>query len=239
MVSEGVDIPRLRVAVYATTTTTELFFRQAVGRIVRWTRGVGRQRAYLFMPDDPRLRHFGQSIAEARRHLLRKPDDVEADESSENGAEVDEIPEERAEEQLSLFTVLSSTVGSPDHDDDIFDDEADDDHAATEHAADADREHEESDLLIDLQALPPPGPGPIMMVSRRERDRLRTQNAEIVRELVAITGKTHAAVNAELNRLSGVERVSAATAVQLAKRAKAGQELLGREEKRRRMARFV
>ena len=31
MVSEGVDIPRLRVGVYATTTTTELFFRQAVG----------------------------------------------------------------------------------------------------------------------------------------------------------------------------------------------------------------
>jgi superfamily II DNA or RNA helicase len=34
MVSEGVDIPRLRVGVYA-TTTTELFFRQAVGRFVR------------------------------------------------------------------------------------------------------------------------------------------------------------------------------------------------------------
>ena len=39
MVSEGVDIPRLRVGVYATTTTTELFFRQAVGRFVRWTPG--------------------------------------------------------------------------------------------------------------------------------------------------------------------------------------------------------
>ena len=36
MVSEGVDIPRLRVGVFATTTTTELFFRQAVGRLVRW-----------------------------------------------------------------------------------------------------------------------------------------------------------------------------------------------------------
>ena len=36
MVSEGVDIPRLRVGVYATNTVTELFFRQAVGRLVRW-----------------------------------------------------------------------------------------------------------------------------------------------------------------------------------------------------------
>jgi superfamily II DNA or RNA helicase len=40
MVSEGVDIPRLRVGVYATATTTELFFRQAVGRFVRWEPGV-------------------------------------------------------------------------------------------------------------------------------------------------------------------------------------------------------
>ena len=35
MVSEGVDIPRLRVGVYATNTSTDLFFRQAVGRLVR------------------------------------------------------------------------------------------------------------------------------------------------------------------------------------------------------------
>ncbi len=35
MVSEGVDVPRLAVGVYATTTTTPLFFAQAVGRFVR------------------------------------------------------------------------------------------------------------------------------------------------------------------------------------------------------------
>ena len=35
MVSEGVDIPRLRVGGYATDTVTDLFFRQAVGRLVR------------------------------------------------------------------------------------------------------------------------------------------------------------------------------------------------------------
>src|ERR1700737_4949996 len=56
MVSEGVDIPRLRVGVYATTTTTDLFFRQAVGRLVRWVPGVPDQRAWLFIPDDQRLR---------------------------------------------------------------------------------------------------------------------------------------------------------------------------------------
>ena len=33
MISEGVDVPRLRVAVFATTTTTALFFRQALSLI--------------------------------------------------------------------------------------------------------------------------------------------------------------------------------------------------------------
>lgn len=235
MVSEGVDIPRLRVGVYATTTTTELFFRQAVGRIVRWTRGAGRQRAYLFMPDDPRLRHYGNSIAEARRHLLRKKDDDES--SGFDDAELDEIKEEAQEEQLSLFSVLSATVGSADHED-IFDDSTDD---GSDHDGDEDAEVEphQPELFIDLQRLPPPGPGPLVLVSRRDRERLRDQNAEIVRELVALTGKTHAIVNAELNRASGVERVSSATAVQLSKRLKAGQEQLSKEHKRRRMSRFV
>jgi superfamily II DNA or RNA helicase len=39
MVSEGVDIPRLRVGVYATAARTELFFRQVVGRFIRTTPG--------------------------------------------------------------------------------------------------------------------------------------------------------------------------------------------------------
>ena len=37
MVSEGVDVPRLRVGVYATTARTELFFRQVIGRFIRRT----------------------------------------------------------------------------------------------------------------------------------------------------------------------------------------------------------
>ena len=46
MVSEGVDIPRLRVGVYATTARTELFFRQVVGRFIRRTPAPQR-------PDEP------------------------------------------------------------------------------------------------------------------------------------------------------------------------------------------
>jgi superfamily II DNA or RNA helicase len=53
MVSEGVDIPRLAVGVYATSTATPLFFAQAVGRFVRArTRG---ETASMFLPSIPNL----------------------------------------------------------------------------------------------------------------------------------------------------------------------------------------
>ena len=81
MVSEGVDIPRLRVGVYATTVATELFFRQAVGRFVRWQAGRASQKAYVFIPDDPRLRTHAFHIADARRHVLRPPADQEDDDA--------------------------------------------------------------------------------------------------------------------------------------------------------------
>src|SRR3546814_12413742 len=92
MVSEGVDIPRLRLGVFATTTTTELFFRQAVGRLVRHTGGAAAQeRAWLFIPDDPRLRTWATTIAEQRRHQLRRK--VEDDEPSGlDEAQLDEVP---------------------------------------------------------------------------------------------------------------------------------------------------
>ena len=56
MVSEGVDIPRLRVGVYATTARTELFFRQVVGRFIRRSPAPRRQMSYLFLPSDLTLK---------------------------------------------------------------------------------------------------------------------------------------------------------------------------------------
>ena len=59
MVSEGVDIPRLRVGVYATSARTELFFRQVVGRFVRRTPTPRRQMSHLFLASDPALKRAG------------------------------------------------------------------------------------------------------------------------------------------------------------------------------------
>ena len=70
MVSEGVDIPRLRVGVYATAARTELFFRQVVGRFIRATPRPRRQMSYLLMPADPRLKALAHEIELERRHAL-------------------------------------------------------------------------------------------------------------------------------------------------------------------------
>src|SRR5258706_611442 len=51
MVREGVDIPRLRVLILATNVGTEMFFRQAVGRIVRVEEGQDDHTAHCFLPD--------------------------------------------------------------------------------------------------------------------------------------------------------------------------------------------
>jgi superfamily II DNA or RNA helicase len=205
MVSEGVDIPRLRVGVYATTTATELFFRQAVGRLVRWTRGLTRQRAWLFIPDDPRLRAYAAGIAEQRRHSLRR-DEREEPPEREPGEEAaaDEA------EQLSLFAVISAVATDADerlaHGEDAFDDGDD-----------------TGDDRVELALAPPPplggesgATGAVATLTRREEKQLlRDANARLARELARRTGLSHAEVNAELNRRSGLRRVSEATLAQL------------------------
>jgi superfamily II DNA or RNA helicase len=71
MVSEGVDIPRLRVGVYGTNVLTEMYFRQVVGRFVRMQDGVPNpQRAWLYLPKDPILAHYARQIKTERDHVL-------------------------------------------------------------------------------------------------------------------------------------------------------------------------
>ncbi|GAA1132784.1 DEAD/DEAH box helicase [Nocardioides aquiterrae] len=68
MVSEGVDVPRLAVGVYATTTSTPLFFAQAVGRFVRArTRG---ETASVFLPSVPLLLGHASEMEVERDHVL-------------------------------------------------------------------------------------------------------------------------------------------------------------------------
>jgi superfamily II DNA or RNA helicase len=78
MVSEGVDIPRLAVGVYATTVGTALFFAQAVGRFVRARRRG--ETASVFVPSIPSLLGYAAELEAERDHVLTAPDDPADDE---------------------------------------------------------------------------------------------------------------------------------------------------------------
>jgi superfamily II DNA or RNA helicase len=242
MVSEGVDIPRLRVGVYATTTTTDLFFRQAVGRFVRWARGVPRQKAYLFIPDDPRLRTWASQIADARRHSLRKASEDAAGDGPppDDGTVLDEVRhEDDRAEQLSMFAALSAVVTGDAEESSVF--HLDDDALDRLDRDDA-RDAATVDGALDL-ALPllpgarPPAAGPgdpggdghhAAPNPLQHRLELRAHNHRLAQELARRTGLTHAQVNGQLNRLVGLRRIDEATVDQLGRRAKQAEQWLAK-----------
>jgi len=231
MVSEGVDIPRLRVGVYATTTSTELFFRQAVGRFVRFQAGLASQKAYVYVPDDPRLRAHAFQIAEARRHVLRPPSERD-DEAPEGQLDAQVADDDLSPEQLSLFSVVSSTAtgisvhaiteAGVEH----FDDEPD--------PAVPDFEHDPT-LALELPSVPTEaGLHPWSTLSVAEqKDDLRTRNADVAKRLVDMTGWTHPRVQGEMNRLAGVTKVSTATVEQLERRLRYSESWLRRLRRER------
>jgi hypothetical protein len=77
MVSEGVDVPRLAVGVWATTTATPLFFAQAVGRFVRARRRG--ETASIFLPSVPLLLRFAADLELERDHVLDRPRSADGD----------------------------------------------------------------------------------------------------------------------------------------------------------------
>jgi superfamily II DNA or RNA helicase len=211
MVSEGVDIPRLRVGVYATNTVTELFFRQAVGRLVRWTAGYRRQKAFFFIPDDDRLRRFATGIAEQRTHSLRRREE----EGEQDPTELDALPAEAGDDQLSLFQAISATPLG-DHDpSSVFDDH---------HPEDLIHEdRDEDDLSLQIELVPPPalGGGTVegVAVPRTQRKReLRQANSDRVQMLGHLTGLEAKVINARLNEEASITSIAEATLRQLERR---------------------
>jgi superfamily II DNA or RNA helicase len=86
MVSEGVDVPRLCVGVYATSTSTPLFFAQAVGRFVRARRRG--ETASVFLPSVPVVLDHAARLEEQRDHALDRcpdPDDIGGTWAQEQG----------------------------------------------------------------------------------------------------------------------------------------------------------
>jgi superfamily II DNA or RNA helicase len=211
MVSEGVDIPRLRVGVYATAARTELFFRQVVGRFIRATPGPRRQMSYLLMPADPRLKALAREIEMERRHALDLAPEAE------EGEEFDEPAPERSEPG-EAFAALSS--GDAELDEAIM---------------------SETTLQLFPTEDPKPAPKKTIPLAQTEaapedreperesayatRERLRAERRTLVADVARRTNKSHREIQAEVNRKTRVRSVSSATIEQLER----GNKVLRRE----------
>lgn len=201
MVSEGVDIPRLRVGVYATAARTELFFRQVVGRFIRTTPRPRRQMSYLLMPADPRLKALAREIELERRHALDLSPDAEEE-------EVDEMDRPEPGESGGGFAVLSS--GDAELDEAIMSETTlqlfptDDPESAAKkatalarsEAASKDREPERESAYAT-------------------RERLRGERRRLVADVARRTNKSHREVQARINRATRARSVASATIEQL------------------------
>ncbi|MEU4524042.1 DEAD/DEAH box helicase [Amycolatopsis sp. NPDC024027] len=107
MVSEGVDVPRLAVGVYATSASTPLFFAQAIGRYVR-ARKKG-ETASVFLPSVPVLLELASELEAQRDHVLGKPHREKEGWEDELLAQANRTEDEPGEEEKA-FTSLGASA---------------------------------------------------------------------------------------------------------------------------------
>lgn len=110
MVSEGVDVPRLAVGVYATSAATPLYFAQAIGRFVRARRRG--ETATVFLPNVPQLMQLAQELELQRDHALERratPGDEEYPEMDAfDQAQREESASNTLEDDLGEYAFLGS-----------------------------------------------------------------------------------------------------------------------------------
>jgi superfamily II DNA or RNA helicase len=213
MVSEGVDIPRLRVGVYATAARTELFFRQVVGRFIRTTPQPRRQMSYLLMPADPRLKALAREIELERRHAL----DLSPLGEEEEGEEIDDGAEQRKPGEA--FAVLSS--GDAELDEAIMSE-------TTLQLFPTDDPEPPKKAAAATPEAPSESREPERESAYAIRERLRAERRRLVGDVARRTGKSHREVQARINRDTRTRSVSSATIEQLERgNAKLRRELWG------------
>lgn len=212
MVSEGVDIPRLRVGVYATAARTELFFRQVVGRFIRATPRPRLQMSYLLMPADSRLKALAHEIEAERRHALDLSPTAEEEE-----IELDEIADDSGEPGGG-FAALSS--GDAELDAAIMSKTT-----LQLFPTDDPKPAPKKTVAGAEPASPPAYAEPERESAYATRERLRGERKRLVADVSRRTGKSHREVQARINQATRIRSVANATIEQLER----GNELLRRE----------
>ena len=218
MVSEGVDVPRLAVGVYATSASTPLFFAQAVGRFVR-SRTWG-ETASIFLPSVPSLLQLASELEAQRNHVLGKP---------HRETLLDDLGgEPRRTEPTDTDTGFESLGADAELDQLIFDGSSFG--SATPAGSDEEADYLGIPGLLDTNQMRE-------LLRRRQDEQLAMRTAaggetaprtthgrlrELRRELNALvaathhrTGKTHGTIHSELRRICGGPPVAAANGDQL------------------------
>lgn len=109
MVSEGVDIPRLALGVYASRISTEMFFRQVVGRFVRMRGDEDETTATLFIPSIEPLMSYARDIERTVEAVLAEQE-RELRERSEKGPQQTALTFDLVEPLDSTEAVHHSTI---------------------------------------------------------------------------------------------------------------------------------
>jgi superfamily II DNA or RNA helicase len=228
MVSEGVDVPRLSVGVYATSAATPLYFAQAIGRFVRARRRG--ELASVFLPSVPVLLGLAAELERERDHALdREVDDGTLDdELLESANREDKASEALLEE--GEWTALGSVASFEKV---LFDGE--------EYGGLAEPGSAEEWDFIGIPGILEPEQVSELLKHRQQRQARRAENGrradpdapagpaplhrtlaeqrKLLNGLVSIrarsTGATHGQVHAEVRRLCGGPEVSRATVAQL------------------------
>jgi len=186
MVSEGVDIPRLRVGVYATAAKTPMIFRQIVGRFVRTIPDSAPEPSWVYLPADPVLRGHAAEVESELRHALRERPDQDG---------LEEPREQRSSERTPAmeFVPLSADVAPQ----------------MTLFGAAPSGTREKA----TRPKRSAPEPAPVAAFERRAH--LREERRRLVADLVKRGGGSHREINAWINREVGVSRVESASIGQL------------------------
>jgi superfamily II DNA or RNA helicase len=224
MVSEGVDVPRLAVGVYATSAATPLYFAQAIGRFVRARRRG--ETASIFVPSVPTLMGLAKLLELERDHALDR--ETTDDESLDDDLLDEANREEKASEALQDEFVWQALESDANFDRVLY--EGGEFGFAAEVGSD-----EELDFL-GLPGILEPEQVRDLLRQRQARQSRRTaaapvepENKPLYRNLkeqrsllhslvgmrAKLSNEPHGLIHAELRRVCGGPEVAHATVVQL------------------------
>jgi superfamily II DNA or RNA helicase len=224
MVSEGVDVPRLAVGVYATSASTPLYFAQAVGRFVRVRRRG--ETASIFLPSVPSLMLLAEKLEQERDHALDR--NTGKDDLLDDSLLDSENREEKTSDELADEFIWEAIESDANFDRVLFD--------GAEFGFAAETGSDEELDFIGLPGILEPDQVRELLLQRQKRQSRRAESRpkaeqpqplyrtlkeqrtllnNLVGRRAKLSNEPHGLIHAELRRVCGGPAVAQATVTQL------------------------